>query len=69
MAMEEGALSCLLRSRPVLEQDIKATYLMDHLISDGVLSGDEEERVRSKVETRSRSPNDYLPAGLLPRIV
>ena len=36
MAMEEGALSCLLRSRPVLEQDIKATYLMDHLISDAV---------------------------------
>ncbi|KAG7260846.1 hypothetical protein CRUP_026255 [Coryphaenoides rupestris] len=48
MAMEEGALSCLLRSRPVLEQDIKASYLMDHMVSDGVLSRDEEERIRSK---------------------
>ncbi|XP_059893912.1 apoptotic protease-activating factor 1 isoform X1 [Gadus macrocephalus] len=55
MAMEEGALSCLLRSRPVLEQDIKATYLMDHLVSDGVLSGDEEERVRSKPTRREQA--------------
>uniref|UniRef100_A0A667Z0S8 Apoptotic protease-activating factor 1 n=1 Tax=Myripristis murdjan TaxID=586833 RepID=A0A667Z0S8_9TELE len=49
--MEEGALSCLLRSRTMLEQDIKASYLMDHMISDGVLTGDEEEMI-SKQPTR-----------------
>ncbi|XP_062338811.1 apoptotic protease-activating factor 1 isoform X1 [Osmerus eperlanus] len=48
MAMDEGARSCLLRSRYTLEQDIKATYLMDHMISDGVLTGDEEDIIRSK---------------------
>ena len=69
MAMEEGALSCLLRLRPVLEQDIKATYLMDHLVSDGVLSVDEEEHVRSKVETRSRRPTITYQLGCFQRIV
>ncbi|CAL8318870.1 unnamed protein product [Lota lota] len=53
--MEEGALSCLLRSRPVLEQDIKASYLMDHMVSDGVLSGDEEERIRCKTTRREQA--------------
>lgn len=47
--MEERARSCLLRSRPNLEADIKAAYLMDHMISDGVLTNDEEERVLQKV--------------------
>lgn len=47
--MEEGARSCLLQSRSSLEQDIRASYLMDHMISDGVLTGDEEDRIRSKV--------------------
>ncbi|MCJ8736266.1 hypothetical protein PDJAM_G00256980, partial [Pangasius djambal] len=46
--MDEGARSCLLRSRTTLEQDIKASYLMDHMISDGVLTGDEEERIIKK---------------------
>uniref|UniRef100_A0A8C7T2X2 Apoptotic protease-activating factor 1 n=1 Tax=Oncorhynchus mykiss TaxID=8022 RepID=A0A8C7T2X2_ONCMY len=46
--MEEGARSCLLQSRSSLEQDIRASYLMDHMISDGVLTGDEEDRIRSK---------------------
>ncbi|XP_077449692.1 apoptotic protease-activating factor 1 isoform X3 [Stigmatopora argus] len=45
MVLEEGARSCLLRFRLNLEQDIKPTYLMDHMISDGVLSGEEEERI------------------------
>ncbi|XP_071373222.1 apoptotic protease-activating factor 1 isoform X1 [Centroberyx affinis] len=55
MAMEEGALSCLLRSRTVLEQDIKASYLMDHMISDGVLTVDEEEKIRSKSTRRDQA--------------
>lgn len=49
MKMEERARSCLLRSKATLEQDIKASYLMDHMISDGVLTGDEEERILRKV--------------------
>ncbi|XP_058264012.1 apoptotic protease-activating factor 1 [Hemibagrus wyckioides] len=46
--MEEQSRSCLLRSRTILEQDIKASYLMDHMISDGVLTVDEEEKICSK---------------------
>lgn len=49
MALEEKARSCLLRFRHKLEQDIKPSYLMDHMISDGVLSVDEEERIRTQV--------------------
>uniref|UniRef100_A0A1A7XJQ4 Apoptotic protease-activating factor 1 n=2 Tax=Iconisemion striatum TaxID=60296 RepID=A0A1A7XJQ4_9TELE len=48
MAMEEQARSCLLRFRHKLEQDIKPTYLMDHMISDGAITVDEEERVRTQ---------------------
>lgn len=47
--MEERACSSLLRFRARLEQDIEASYLMDHMISDGILSVDEEEKVNSKV--------------------
>lgn len=49
MALEEGARSCLLRFRQKLEEDIKPTYLMDHMISDGVMTVDEEERIRTQV--------------------
>lgn len=48
MALEEGPRSCLLRARHKLEQDIKPTYLMDHMISDGVLTSDEEEKIRTQ---------------------
>ncbi|GAA6099927.1 apoptotic protease-activating factor 1 isoform X1 [Tachysurus ichikawai] len=46
--MEERSRSCLLRLRTVLEQDIKASYLMDHMISDGILTVDEEDKIYSK---------------------
>uniref|UniRef100_A0A8C9VDI5 Apoptotic peptidase activating factor 1 n=1 Tax=Scleropages formosus TaxID=113540 RepID=A0A8C9VDI5_SCLFO len=46
--MEERARSCLLRHRDTLQQDIKASYLMDHMVSDNVLTHDEEEKVRAK---------------------
>lgn len=49
MALEEKARSCLLRFRHRLEQDIKPPYLMDHMISDGVLSVDEEEQISTLV--------------------
>ncbi|KAF7669673.1 hypothetical protein LDENG_00151570 [Lucifuga dentata] len=58
MALEEGARSCLLRSRNKLEQDIKASYLMDHMISDGVMTVDEEDRIRNQV---SISPQGGKP--------
>ncbi|XP_045927934.1 apoptotic protease-activating factor 1 isoform X2 [Micropterus dolomieu] len=48
MALQERARSCLLRFRHRLEQDIKSSYLMDHMISDGVLTVDEEERINNK---------------------
>lgn len=53
MALEEGARSCLLRFRHRLEEDIKPSYLMDHMISDGVMTVDEEERVRTQVSLYS----------------
>ncbi|XP_043092997.1 apoptotic protease-activating factor 1 isoform X1 [Puntigrus tetrazona] len=53
--MEERARSCLLRSQATLEQDIKASYLMDHMVSDGVLSSDEEARVLSKPTRREQA--------------
>ncbi|MED6273194.1 wD repeat domain, partial [Characodon lateralis] len=46
MALEERARSSLLRLRLKLEQDIKPQYLMDHMISDGVITLDEEEKIR-----------------------
>ncbi|KAK5848912.1 hypothetical protein PBY51_008597 [Eleginops maclovinus] len=48
MALEEGARSSLLRFRHRLEEDIKPSYLMDHMISDGVLTVDEEERIKTQ---------------------
>lgn len=48
MALEERARSCLLRIRHRLEQDIKPSYLMDHMVSDGVMTVDEEEKIRTK---------------------
>ncbi|XP_026218366.1 apoptotic protease-activating factor 1 [Anabas testudineus] len=48
MALEEGARSCLLRCRHRLEEDIKPPYLMDHMISDGVMTVDEEERITTQ---------------------
>lgn len=47
--MEERARSCLLRSKDNLEQEIKVSYLMDHMVSDGILTNDEEARVLNKV--------------------
>uniref|UniRef100_A0AAQ4P6N4 Apoptotic peptidase activating factor 1 n=1 Tax=Gasterosteus aculeatus aculeatus TaxID=481459 RepID=A0AAQ4P6N4_GASAC len=48
MALEEGARSCLMRFRHRLEDDIKPPYLMDHMVTDGVLTGDEEERIKNQ---------------------
>ncbi|XP_056603976.1 apoptotic protease-activating factor 1 isoform X2 [Triplophysa dalaica] len=53
--MEERARSCLQRSRERLELDIKASYLMDHMITDGVLTIDEEQRVNSKATRKEQA--------------
>ncbi|XP_061108853.1 apoptotic protease-activating factor 1 [Conger conger] len=53
--MEEQARSCLLTLRPILEQDIKASYLMDHMVSDGVLTVDEEQKIRSRPTRREQA--------------
>uniref|UniRef100_A0AAY5F2U8 Apoptotic protease-activating factor 1 n=1 Tax=Electrophorus electricus TaxID=8005 RepID=A0AAY5F2U8_ELEEL len=58
--MEERALSCLLRSRPTMEQDIKASYLMDHMVSDGVLTQDEEDGVLSKATRKEKDNRAYV---------
>uniref|UniRef100_A0AAX7V8T2 CARD domain-containing protein n=1 Tax=Astatotilapia calliptera TaxID=8154 RepID=A0AAX7V8T2_ASTCA len=55
MALEEGARSCLLRFRQKLEEDIKPTYLMDHMISDGVMTVDEEERIRTQLTRKDQA--------------
>ncbi|MBN3321953.1 APAF factor, partial [Atractosteus spatula] len=53
--MEERARSRLLCSRSKLEDDIKALYLMDHMVSDEVLSADEEEAVKAKATRREQA--------------
>ncbi|CAL9682899.1 unnamed protein product [Knipowitschia caucasica] len=55
MALDERSLSCLLRVRHRLEQDIKPTYLMDHMISDGVMTVDEEENVRTRATRKDQA--------------
>lgn len=49
MVLEERARSCLLRLRHKLEEDIKPAYLMDHMISDGVMTVEEEEKIKTQV--------------------
>ncbi|XP_054910837.1 apoptotic protease-activating factor 1 isoform X2 [Poeciliopsis prolifica] len=48
MALQERTRRSLLRLRHQLEQDIKPQDLMDHMISDGVITVNEEEKVRIK---------------------
>ncbi|XP_077355476.1 apoptotic protease-activating factor 1 isoform X3 [Festucalex cinctus] len=55
MMLEEAARSCLLRFRRNLEQDIKPAYLMDHMISDGVLSSEEEERISAQSSRKDQA--------------
>nr|XP_040030004.1 apoptotic protease-activating factor 1 isoform X2 [Gasterosteus aculeatus aculeatus] len=55
MALEEGARSCLMRFRHRLEDDIKPPYLMDHMVTDGVLTGDEEERIKNQPSRKDQA--------------
>lgn len=48
--MDAKARNCLLQHRKALEKDIKTSYIMDCMISDGGLTISEEEKVRNEVK-------------------
>lgn len=48
--MDAKARNCLLQHKEALEKDIKTSYIMDHMISNGVLTVVEEEKVKSQVK-------------------
>ncbi|XP_051889659.1 apoptotic protease-activating factor 1 isoform X2 [Pristis pectinata] len=53
--MEERTRSCLLRNRSALEQDIKTSYIMDHLISEEVLNLEDEQKVKVQATQKERA--------------
>ncbi|XP_036617883.1 apoptotic protease-activating factor 1 isoform X2 [Trichosurus vulpecula] len=53
--MDAKARNCLLQHKEALERDIKTSYLMDHLISDQVLSLSEEEKIRNQPTQKKRA--------------
>lgn len=48
--MDAKARNCLLQHKEALEKDIKTSYIMDHMISAGVLTVSEEEKVKNEVK-------------------
>ncbi|XP_006888569.1 PREDICTED: apoptotic protease-activating factor 1 isoform X5 [Elephantulus edwardii] len=53
--MDAKARNCLLQHREALERDIKTSYIMDHMISDGVLTISEEEKVKIEPTQQQRA--------------
>ncbi|KAF4022566.1 hypothetical protein G4228_014682 [Cervus hanglu yarkandensis] len=53
--MDAKARNCLLQHREALERDIKTSYIMDHMISNGVLTVSEEEKVKNEPTQRQRA--------------
>ncbi|XP_078535284.1 apoptotic protease-activating factor 1-like [Lissotriton helveticus] len=53
--MEERAKSFLLQHRGALQRDLKTPYIMDHLVTDEVLSLEEEEQVRAQPTQTARA--------------
>ncbi|XP_045443586.1 apoptotic protease-activating factor 1 isoform X5 [Pipistrellus kuhlii] len=53
--MDAKARNCLLQHREALEKDIKTSYIMDHMISDGVLTLSEEEKVKNEPTQQHRA--------------
>lgn len=49
--MDVKSRNYLLMNRQALENDIKTSYIMDRMISDEVLTLQEEERVKQQVES------------------
>lgn len=48
--MDVKSRNYLLRNRQALEKDIKTSYIMDRMISDEVLTLQDEEKVKQQVE-------------------
>ncbi|XP_058529013.1 apoptotic protease-activating factor 1 [Ochotona princeps] len=53
--MDAKARNCLLQHREALAKDIKTSCIMDHMISDGVLTLLEEEKVKNELTQRQRA--------------
>nr|KAF6451594.1 apoptotic peptidase activating factor 1 [Molossus molossus] len=53
--MDAKARNYLLQHREALEKDIKTSYVMDHMISDGVLTLSEEEKVKNEPTQQRRA--------------
>lgn len=53
--MDAKARNCLLQHKEALEKDIKTSYIMDHMISNGVLTVVEEEKVKSQATQYQRA--------------
>ncbi|XP_016078670.1 PREDICTED: apoptotic protease-activating factor 1 isoform X3 [Miniopterus natalensis] len=53
--MDAKARNCLLQHREALEKDIKTSYIMDHMISDRVLTPLEEEKVKNEPTQQHRA--------------
>uniref|UniRef100_F6YRU1 Apoptotic peptidase activating factor 1 n=1 Tax=Macaca mulatta TaxID=9544 RepID=F6YRU1_MACMU len=53
--MDAKARNCLLQHREALEKDIKTTYIMDYMISDGFLTISEEEKVKNEPTQQQRA--------------
>ncbi|XP_066447490.1 apoptotic protease-activating factor 1 isoform X1 [Eleutherodactylus coqui] len=53
--MDERAKSLLLQNRAALAKDIRSSYIMDHMISDGVITSQEEETVKNKATQLERA--------------
>ncbi|XP_044136567.1 apoptotic protease-activating factor 1 [Bufo gargarizans] len=53
--MDEESKSLLLQNRVVLAKDIRSSYIMDHMISDGVITPHEEEMVKNKATQLDRA--------------
>ncbi|XP_060051599.1 apoptotic protease-activating factor 1 isoform X2 [Erinaceus europaeus] len=53
--MDAKARNCLLQHREALERDIKTSYIMDHMVGDGVLTVAEEEKVKNEPTQQKRA--------------
>nr|DBA30952.1 TPA: hypothetical protein GDO54_006873 [Pyxicephalus adspersus] len=53
--MDERARSLLLQNRAALAKDIRTAYIMDHMISDEVITPQEEEKVKSQATQADRA--------------
>ncbi|XP_069829126.1 apoptotic protease-activating factor 1 [Dendropsophus ebraccatus] len=53
--MDERARSLLIQNRALLAKDIRSAYIMDHMISDEVITKQEEEMVKNKATQLDRA--------------